>query len=197
MRRRDGRALAALYDRYAPVLLAHVARLLPDRGEAEGILLETFMRAWERADRYDATRGSVLCWLLVMARTRALDALRATGRRERAAGRAAVEGGGSEAEAPLSGFGPAPDASYDPERGGGGGRDAHAHRGAARGDRARVLRGAHPHRDRRAAVGAARHDQDPHPRRPPAAARRAAPARRGGAPVRHYTREELLDLAAG
>ena len=91
MRCRDERALAALYDRYAPVLLAHVARLLRDRAEAEGVLLETFMQAWERADRYDPTRGSVACWLLMMARTRALDALRASGRRERAVERAAVE----------------------------------------------------------------------------------------------------------
>jgi RNA polymerase sigma-70 factor, ECF subfamily len=115
MRRRDERALAALYDRYAPVLLAHVARLLHDRGEAEGVLLETFMRAWERADQYDPARGSVLCWLLMMARTRALDALRASGRRERAAGRAAVQGEGPDV--PLAGCGPAPHPACDPARG--------------------------------------------------------------------------------
>jgi RNA polymerase sigma-70 factor (ECF subfamily) len=109
MRRRDERALAALYDRYAPVLLAHVARLLRDRAEAEGVLLETFMQAWERSDRYDPTRGSVACWLLMMARTRALDALRASGRRERAAGRAAVE----DPEATTS----ESDPSLDPARG--------------------------------------------------------------------------------
>ena len=111
MRRRDERALAALYDRYAPVLLAHVSRLLRDRAEAEGVLLETFMQAWERADRYDAARGSVVCWLLMMARTRALDALRASGRRERAAERAAADVP-ADAEAET-----AADPAHDPARG--------------------------------------------------------------------------------
>ena len=109
MRCRDERALAALYDRYAPVLLAHVSRLLRDRAEAEGVLLETFMQAWERADRYDPTRGSVVCWLLMMARTRALDALRASGRRERAAERAAADD--PEGAQMVS------DPAYDPARG--------------------------------------------------------------------------------
>ena len=107
MRRRDERALAALYDRYAPVLLGHVARLLRDRAEAEGVLLETFMQAWERSDRYDPSRGSVACWLLMMARTRALDTLRASGRRDRAAGRVAV----GDPEGGVSG------PSLDPARG--------------------------------------------------------------------------------
>ena len=85
VQRRDERALAALYDRYAPTVLAHAVRLLRDRAEAESVLLETFMQAWDRAGQYDPGRGSVLSWLLIIARTRALDALRATGRRERVA----------------------------------------------------------------------------------------------------------------
>lgn len=109
IRQRDERALAALYDRYASVVLAHVTRLLRDRREAESVLLETFMQAWDRADRFDPTRGSALAWLLIIARTRALDLLRASGRRERAAARSVA----LEPELAAD----APDPSSDPARG--------------------------------------------------------------------------------
>jgi RNA polymerase sigma-70 factor (ECF subfamily) len=109
VRHRDERALAALYDRHAPAVLAHAMRLLRDRGEAESVLLETFMQAWDRAGQFDPARGSVLSWLLVIARTRALDALRAAGRRERFAAVSVS----AEPEVAL----PATDPSSDPSCG--------------------------------------------------------------------------------
>jgi RNA polymerase sigma-70 factor (ECF subfamily) len=43
---------------------------------AEEVVSDVYMQAWRDAARYDASRGRVLAWLLIMARTRALDALR-------------------------------------------------------------------------------------------------------------------------
>jgi RNA polymerase sigma-70 factor (ECF subfamily) len=77
----DERALGELYDRYAPMLLAHVMRLLDDQADAESVLLETFNQAWLSATRFDPSRGAVAAWLLSMGRSRALDLLRARGRR--------------------------------------------------------------------------------------------------------------------
>jgi RNA polymerase sigma-70 factor, ECF subfamily len=44
------------------------------------VLLETFLQASRTADRFDALRSNVLSWLMMIARTRALDALRSTAR---------------------------------------------------------------------------------------------------------------------
>jgi RNA polymerase sigma-70 factor, ECF subfamily len=72
----DRVALARLYDRYAPMLMAVGVRMLGVRGEAEDLLHDVFLEAWQRASTYDPTRGSVVTWLLVRLRSRALDRLR-------------------------------------------------------------------------------------------------------------------------
>lgn len=87
----DADALAELYDRYAALLLALTRRILGPAGEAEESLQEAFLQAWHQAGRYDPARSSVSTWLLLIARTRALDRLRSRGARERTAQAAAAE----------------------------------------------------------------------------------------------------------
>jgi RNA polymerase sigma-70 factor (ECF subfamily) len=84
-------ALAELYDRFAPLVLAVARRILGGAGEAEEVVQEAFLQAWNQAERYDAGRSSVSTWLLLIARTRALDRLRSRGARERMAQAAAAE----------------------------------------------------------------------------------------------------------
>ena len=83
--RRDADALAALYDRYAARVNGLASRILGDTGDAEEIVQEVFLYAWRSAASYDGARGTVLAWLLVAARSRAIDRLRARrpGGRER------------------------------------------------------------------------------------------------------------------
>lgn len=76
----DEGAAAAFYDRHAPTAMALAFRLLRERADAEGVVLEAFMQAWRDAARFDGTRGSPVSWLLTITRTRALDHLRRAGR---------------------------------------------------------------------------------------------------------------------
>jgi RNA polymerase sigma-70 factor (ECF subfamily) len=77
----DRVALGLLYDRYAPLLLAAAVRMLGSPREAQDLLHDVFLEAWEHARQYDAARGTVRAWLFVRLRSRALDRL---GRAERA-----------------------------------------------------------------------------------------------------------------
>jgi RNA polymerase sigma-70 factor (ECF subfamily) len=74
---RDMDAAAELYDRYAGQILALARRILRNDGDAEEVVQDVFSQAWRNAGGYDTSRGSVGGWLLVMARTRAIDRLRA------------------------------------------------------------------------------------------------------------------------
>jgi RNA polymerase sigma-70 factor, ECF subfamily len=76
----DQSALAQIYDRYAPLLMALGQRVLQNRREAEDLLHDVFLEAWRCAKDYDPTRGTVRAWLSMRMRSRALDRVRAQGR---------------------------------------------------------------------------------------------------------------------
>jgi len=88
IRRGEESALAALYDRHAGILLALALRIAGERADAEEIVVDTFQQAWREAARFSADRGSVAAWLTMICRSRALDLVRARGRRDRALSRA-------------------------------------------------------------------------------------------------------------
>ncbi|HEY0702712.1 MAG TPA: sigma-70 family RNA polymerase sigma factor [Candidatus Acidoferrales bacterium] len=73
---RDESALAALYDRYAGMLSSVLNRILRDTQAAEEILQDIFYQLWRSAEQFDASRGSLPGWLLVIARNRAISRLR-------------------------------------------------------------------------------------------------------------------------
>lgn len=80
MARGERDALAALYDRHAPILLALGRRILTDTREAEDLVHDVFVEAWHAASTYDPARAAPLTWLVVRTRSRALDRLRAARR---------------------------------------------------------------------------------------------------------------------
>jgi RNA polymerase sigma-70 factor (ECF subfamily) len=77
MARGDNHGLAALYGRYAAVMLATARRILGDPRGAEDVVHDVFLEAWRQAHTYDRGRGTVRTWLLVRLRSRALDRCRA------------------------------------------------------------------------------------------------------------------------
>ena len=65
--------LAELYARYGSRLYGLGLRLLGDRGLAEELVQETFVRLWRSAGRFDARRGTVRTFVFTLARRAAVD----------------------------------------------------------------------------------------------------------------------------
>jgi RNA polymerase sigma-70 factor, ECF subfamily len=78
--RREETAFAALYDRFSRPLFALIVRIVRSRAEAEEVLQEAFWQVWERAADYRSELGSGFCWLVTIARRKAIDRLRANSR---------------------------------------------------------------------------------------------------------------------
>lgn len=73
----DRAAFRSLYDQTSGKILAVVLAIVRDRDLAEDVLQETYLQVWSNAARYDSTRGQPMAWLITMARSRAIDRLRA------------------------------------------------------------------------------------------------------------------------
>lgn len=84
----DERAATQLYDRHGAVIYGLALRIVGEAADAEEVVLEVFAQAWRDAARFAPDRGSVMGWLTTMARTRALDHVRARRRRAAASDRA-------------------------------------------------------------------------------------------------------------
>lgn len=81
--RGDQTAFSTLYDRLSGPLFALAFRMLRDRSEAEETLQEVCLQLWRRAATYDSRKSSVFTWAVMITRAKAIDRMRARGRRER------------------------------------------------------------------------------------------------------------------
>jgi RNA polymerase sigma factor (sigma-70 family) len=72
----DADAAAAFVRRFQRPVYGLAVTMLQDRGAAEDLAQEVFVRAWRNAGGYDVRRGSVLSWLLGITRNAAIDVLR-------------------------------------------------------------------------------------------------------------------------
>jgi RNA polymerase sigma-70 factor (ECF subfamily) len=81
----DEAALGQLYDRYRLILFGLLLRILHSRAESEDCLQEVFIQVWRQANGFDEARGRPFTWLVTMARSRAIDRLRALASRDRTA----------------------------------------------------------------------------------------------------------------
>ena len=76
----DDSALATVYDQYG-ALVNGIARRLVGDDQAADVCQDVFVALWEHPERFDAGRGSLRTFLATIARRRAIDALRRSGRR--------------------------------------------------------------------------------------------------------------------
>ena len=79
----EGAALELLYDRYCSAVMGLCVRILGDPAEAEDTVIDVFQQIWERAGHFEPTRATPLSYLMTIARSRAIDRLRAHRRRTR------------------------------------------------------------------------------------------------------------------
>jgi RNA polymerase sigma-70 factor (ECF subfamily) len=90
-------ALTELYEVTVAKLYALARLILRNPADAEEVVCDTFAQIWQSASRYEASRGSVMGWMLTICRSRALDLLRQRRGRERItteqeAGESSLEG---------------------------------------------------------------------------------------------------------
>jgi RNA polymerase sigma-70 factor (ECF subfamily) len=97
--RGDVAALRSLYDQHAPRAITIAYRILRNREEAEDIVQETFLEVWRRAAQFDPGRGGAVAWVVTIARSRAIDRLRARSIAGRTIASAAEE---AEAMSPVA-----------------------------------------------------------------------------------------------
>lgn len=76
LKRHDTVAIKALYDMYSASLLGVIARIVLQKEIAEDLLQETFVKIWNSADNYDASKGRLFTWMMNVARNLAIDKLR-------------------------------------------------------------------------------------------------------------------------
>jgi len=72
----DPRALEQLHELTSRACFAVVHGIVRDRGHAEDVQQQVYAEVWRRAGQYDGSRGTLLTWVLTIARSRALDHLR-------------------------------------------------------------------------------------------------------------------------
>ena len=92
----DQPALRALYDRTHRIVFTLTMRIIDNRESAEELTADVYHEVWRRAAKYDPAAGSVLGWIMNLARSRAIDRVRFDHRKKRF---------GSHADAPTEASG--------------------------------------------------------------------------------------------
>jgi RNA polymerase sigma-70 factor (ECF subfamily) len=72
----DTTGLKALYSLYQRPLLGFIQRMVHETGGSEEVLQDVFVRAYERAGRFDPEKGTPFVWLATIARRMAIDWMR-------------------------------------------------------------------------------------------------------------------------
>lgn len=81
---RDTDGVRALYTQFSRAVFSVCVRVLHNRLEAEEVLLDVFMEIWQKPERYDPLRSKPATFVLLLARSRAIDRRRQLDRRHRA-----------------------------------------------------------------------------------------------------------------
>lgn len=75
--RGDASAMAAIFDRYSPLVYPVALRALGEPGAAESVTQNVFMKLWRDPGSFPAVRSSLGAWLVMAARNQAVERRRA------------------------------------------------------------------------------------------------------------------------
>lgn len=84
-------AMGELYDLTNSLIHGVALRILENSHDAEEAVLDVYMKAWRNASSYSDQRGSVTAWLVMMARSVAIDRIRSRNAQPRAVELAVLE----------------------------------------------------------------------------------------------------------
>ena len=73
---REEAALELIMEKYSTRVFSAAFRILHQRSEAQDVTQDVFFALWRSPERFDAVRGPVVTWLVILSRSRALDVLR-------------------------------------------------------------------------------------------------------------------------
>src|SRR5215469_5507855 len=82
----DESALATLYDESSQLTYSIAMRVLQNEADASEEVVDVYKEVWDEATRFDEQRGSAAAWLVILARSRAMDKRRFRVARGRSAG---------------------------------------------------------------------------------------------------------------
>ena len=74
--KRDVRGIDALYDQYGKYIYGLIFQVIKTEGVAEIVLQDTFLKVWNKIDKYSLQKGRFLTWLISIARNSAIDMTR-------------------------------------------------------------------------------------------------------------------------
>lgn len=72
LKRRDTSAFSILYDNYAPALYGLILENVTEKENAERVLQDVFIHIWKNVDVYSSSKGTLLIWMLNIARKHSL-----------------------------------------------------------------------------------------------------------------------------
>ncbi len=72
----DQSGLSALYDSRARLIFSVVLNIVRNNDDAQEVTQAVFLRIWEKAQSFDPQKGSVLAWIVTIARRLAIDRTR-------------------------------------------------------------------------------------------------------------------------
>ena len=73
---KDQAAFKRLYDQTSPRLFSIAKRIMERESLAEEVLQEAYIKIWDKAERYNSSKGHALAWMTVITRNTALDTLK-------------------------------------------------------------------------------------------------------------------------
>src|SRR5271165_6682452 len=82
---RDESALAALYDESSQLAYTIARRILQDDADASEVVMDVYKQVWDAASKFDQQRVSAAAWIVILARSRAMDRRRFKAARSRSA----------------------------------------------------------------------------------------------------------------